>query len=482
MRKVDQLNADGDLGGVVDALDQPQLFNGIDVRAAREHLHRLPAEDRAPLARHLAARYTADADGDPQERFLLLGRMVRLARGIAEPPLAAERATAVAGLGRREHVWWRGLYDPELVTAEIAEGRTVPPAVWATIRRSALASYADPDIAELAFLADRTGGVPPLNVGEEWAERASADTVLRPVVLHALTATAGKPTAKWDRAARAAVDEAGGADAVRTAVVGWLALVGRPRTIPLEGAEPPGGPAVDPYNSDALRGLAWLLSLLPAHPDIPRALGALVDVTLKKVPGGGPGCPKAANAAVVALARTEGEDALAELAGLAARTTYKTTAKMIGTALDRLAEALGVGRDEIEEMAVPGYGLTAVGEGEYAVGDATVRLEIHGTRSAQLWHDAAGKRLRGVPAAVRRDHAGAVKEFRARAKDVDRMLVAQSERLDRQFLARRVWAYDRWRERLLDHPLVGTLARRLIWTVGDDTVVDPHRRDRRRHP
>jgi hypothetical protein len=37
--------------------------------------------------------------------------------------------------------------------------------------------------------------------------------------------------------------------------------------------------------------------------------------------------------------------------------------------------------------------------------------------------------------------------------------------LDRQFLAQRVWRYGQWRQRYLDHPLVGTLARRLIWTV-----------------
>ncbi len=45
------------------------------------------------------------------------------------------------------------------------------------------------------------------------------------------------------------------------------------------------------------------------------------------------------------------------------------------------------------------------------------------------------------------------------------MLSAQAERLDRQFLARRSWPYATWRERYLDHPLVGTLARRLLWTV-----------------
>jgi hypothetical protein len=50
------------------------------------------------------------------------------------------------------------------------------------------------------------------------------------------------------------------------------------------------------------------------------------------------------------------------------------------------------------------------------------------------------------------------------------VLTAQSERLDRQFLARRTWEYDAWRERYLDHPLVGTLARRLLWTLDGTSV------------
>ena len=67
------------------------------------------------------------------------------------------------------------------------------------------------------------------------------------------------------------------------------------------------------------------------------------------------------------------------------------------------------------------------------------------------------------------------------------MLTAQRDRLDRLFLADRAWPYTAWRERYLDHPLVGTIARRLIWVVAghacgyvdgalrtvDDTAVVP---------
>ena len=42
------------------------------------------------------------------------------------------------------------------------------------------------------------------------------------------------------------------------------------------------------------------------------------------------------------------------------------------------------------------------------------------------------------------------------------MLPAQSERLDSLFLLQKQWSAAVWRERYLNHPLVGTLARRVF--------------------
>ena len=71
----------------------------------------------------------------------------------------------------------------------------------------------------------------------------------------------------------------------------------------------------DPNNAEGLRGLAWLLSFLPPHPDIARALGTLVETSLRRIAGHGPRDPKVANAGVLALSRIDGEAALAESPG-----------------------------------------------------------------------------------------------------------------------------------------------------------------------
>ncbi|MFJ3308335.1 DUF4132 domain-containing protein [Streptomyces sp. NPDC086549] len=384
-------------------------------------------------------------------------------------PLAAERTAELEKLGTEVSIWWDG-NARFAAEHELAAGRPLSAPVVAFLRRSALEAYRQTEMTALA----RKLTEPVLNVGEAWAEQAMKEAAEEPwlaLLVHATTATSAKPTAKWDKAALTLIETLG-TDAVRAAVLGWLPLVGRPRTFAFTTVRsgPDTNLAFDPYNANALRGLAWILALLPAHPDTARALGALVETSLKKVPGLGPVNPKVANASVTALARIDSEAALAELARLATRTTYKGTLKLLNTALDTRAEALGLSREEIEELAVPAYGLTEVGRCATQLGDTTALLEIQGAKAVLRWRSATGKEVKSVPAAVRRDHPEELKELKAAVKDIDKMLGAQTERLDRQFLALRTWSYAAWRDRYLDHPLVGSLARRLLWTV-DGTPV-----------
>ncbi|MEU0939651.1 hypothetical protein [Embleya sp. NPDC005971] len=88
----------------------------------------------------------------------------------------------------------------------------------------------------------------------------------------------------------------------------------------------------DPHNANALRGLAWLLSFLPARADTAAALAALVDVSLVHVQGTGPRNPKVANAGVTALSRIGDHAARTELRALADRVAFKSTLTQIHNA------------------------------------------------------------------------------------------------------------------------------------------------------
>ena len=53
-----------------------------------------------------------------------------------------------------------------------------------------------------------------------------------------------------------------------------------------------------------------------------------------------------------------------------------------------------------------------------------------------------------------------INALKAAAKDIGAMLPAQRDRIDGLFLEDKSWALPTWRERYLDHPLVGVIARR----------------------
>ncbi|MFY1691884.1 DUF4132 domain-containing protein [Plantactinospora sp. WMMB782] len=384
-----------------------------------------------------------------------------------------EAAAVALGFAARHTSYLGGDQQRRMAELLLDAGQPLPPEVVAMMRRTVAHGYWGVEGFLKPLLARLD--VPALNPGEAWADRALTDVAsLDPaeadrwhaLFRHAATATSAKPSQKWEKAGRALLDElTEPGDRLR----GWLALVGRPRTIRLNRGpwEPDVNEAFDQYNATPLRGLVWLAAFLPEHPETARVLGALVETALRKVAGIGPRNPKTANAAVYALSRIPTGEALAQIARLAARVTYKGTAKELNAALDARAVALGLTRDEVEELAVPAYGLTEVGRRVEQFGAASATLDVSAGAVTVTWRNSAGKVVRSIPAAVRSEHPETLAEFRAAVKDVEKMLSAQAERLDRQLLAQRVWPFDAWRARYLDHPLVGTLARRLIWLVDD---------------
>ncbi|MEV6332383.1 DUF4132 domain-containing protein [Streptomyces sp. NPDC051909] len=309
-----------------------------------------------------------------------------------------------------------------------------------------------------------------LNPGEAWADQVLAElpglhASWWPLLEHALTATAVRPTADWIKKAQARIDEIG-PETVHATVVSWLSMVDQPRSVPLVYNMTDVFPGMlDPYNAVAVRGLVWLLALTPESADSARVLGQLVEFCLRKVPGHGPRHTRVANAAVYTLSKFEGEASLGELARLSARLTSKATLKLVNAALESRATTMGVSREEMEELALPSYGLTSVGHGEHTLGDTTALISVQEGKASLTWRNKTGRITNTVPAAVRRNHAVEVKALRASVKDIDKMLSAQSARLERLFLSRRTWPLSVWRERYADHPLLGTLARRLLWSI-----------------
>jgi hypothetical protein len=452
---------------------------GFERKAAGALLRAQPAELRIGIVRALVARPPGTADVDDVLLLLLQHGHTDLPPDL-DLPLLTWVARSSSGL----------LFGHLVPVARRVAGRGegLPAEVVAAIRRLAITHAWNKGPLQQLVTQLRD---PILNPGEAWADQVLADLPRlgegwAELVRHTLTATAAKPTATWERRAGALLD-ALGPERARHVIAGWLAHVGRRpslrpdphsgnapaddtntagRPTPTSDTPPPTDDGFDPFNAIALRGLAWLLALAPPHVESARALARLVETALRKVPDFGVRSPRVANAAAYALSRMAGEAALAQLAWLATRVTYKPTLKEIEAALDTRAAAQGLSRAEAEELATPTYSLTEVGRRVVRFGDATAELTVTGGHATLAWCNAAGKPVKAAPASVRRDFAGELRELKAAVKDLDKMLTVVSERLDRQALRRRTWSFAAWRAAYLDHPVAGTVARRLIWLIG----------------
>ena len=220
-------------------------------------------------------------------------------------------------------------------------------------------------------------------------------------------------------------------------------------------------------NSDVLKGLVWCCSLFDDE-SLNIAIGDLAEICFRKLPYIGPLSTKVGNACVYSLSAIASQSSVSQLSRLKHKVKYASAQKMISKAFERAAVKAGVSSEELEESSVVTFGLDGGGCLRKALGRFTAELRIVGGNKGELrWIKENGKVQKTVPVEVKRDYAGRVKELKKTVKDVTKELSSQRYRLERLILGRRRWEYEVWRQRYLDHPVVGALARRLIWRFGE---------------
>ena len=274
--------------------------------------------------------------------------------------------------------------------------------------------------------------------------------------IHCLAAQSSVPTRAWRTRAEELI-AAIGTSKLRASAVRWL-----DRDIVSTTANP--GSQISDKDADYLKGFVWLLPGL-ADPELCRVIADFGLACLRKIPNLGPVSARVGFACVNALAEIEGMEAVAQLTRMRVKVKYAVALKLIEKALNSAAERSGLSRDDLEDLAVPNYGLDAKGRSSEKMGDCSVELVIvPGTDDIELqWKNSAGKPVKSAPAEVKQDHSSKLKEIKRTAADVQKMLVAQRLRIEQFLINERRIAYEHWRKQFLDHPLLGAIAKRLVW-------------------
>jgi hypothetical protein len=312
-----------------------------------------------------------------------------------------------------------------------------------------------------------------LEPGEAWSDAALADPgrmrgkarqAWDALLLHCQSGGRGKYSERWRTEAEPLLN-AIGFDSLKEHLLRWFPLVDKPRTQPIPHQnqwQPDYDQLIKDPHVELLRGLAWCCGLRE-DAELARALARLALSAYRKIPGKGPRLVSLGNACVTALGLMPGRAPIGQLAVLKVKVKFGTAQKEIEKSFHTAAVREGLPADEIEELAVPSYGLEEVGHLRASFGEYQAEVSIDGSSAGLHWFK-GDRPVKSAPTAVRSQHKEEYRELQGTLKDVNAMLPAQRERIDALFLSRKSWPLAAWRERYLDHPLVGTIARRLVWT------------------
>lgn len=405
-----------------------------------------------------------------------VGIFDRLADGSTVTGLSAPLDALLTAAGKR----WSRESPPAALTAaavRLAERLTNP--------------YTDRD-TEQRLMVHRirqfAGAVlpPPLFSRDSWAAAARVDLAGMPpeslsrwtaLLDHAALASGAEPKGKWLKEARPHIDALGWDD-VRSHLARWFAEVRPPESHYREDGslESPHPNPMDSYNADVLKGLVFMATL-DGDSDWSPHLTRLAVACFRKIPAYGTYAPKPGNGCLYALSLIPGAEGISVLQTLRRKVRDRSAEKLIDRFIRERAERDGIAEAELLEITVPDFDMDAAGVRRIPLGDHTAVLTVAGTgRVAQTWTNASGNPVKSVPAAIKRDFAEDLKEMRQLVKEIQDAHLNQRDRLDALMSRDPEWDYPTWRKRYLDHPLVATLAARLIWTFdtnGERTAAVP---------
>ncbi|MBL0192836.1 MAG: DUF4132 domain-containing protein [Myxococcales bacterium] len=218
----------------------------------------------------------------------------------------------------------------------------------------------------------------------------------------------------------------------------------------------------------------WMLfaaALFPSEAS-GRRLGALAREWARKH-------QEKAKRACSALAQLADDRALMHLAHIAETTRFDGLRQHARALVLEAAEARGLTEGELGDRTVPDLGLAPDGTLalSYGARDFTVSLDealrplvrvgsAQGSPGGPAGSDAGS---RSLPRPTREDDSEAVKAAKARfdalRADLEAVADRERRRMERAMVSGREWGLEAFRTLLVAHPLVGSLARRLVWSA-----------------
>ncbi|MEM8906365.1 MAG: DUF4132 domain-containing protein [Bacteroidota bacterium] len=215
---------------------------------------------------------------------------------------------------------------------------------------------------------------------------------------------------------------------------------------------------------EALKGMIWSSALLN-QASLNQVVSALGLLCYRKKPGHGSVSVKLGNACLSAFAALPFEVGLESLVHFRVKIKYPSVRKQIEKYITAIAEKEGKSADELEERVVSDFGLDTNQQRKYVLGEYQATLTVESVSSVVLQWQKGDRFLKTVPSVVRQNFPEALKMVQQNHKAIRASLPVQRDRIEQFYLKQRSWTYAEWLPFYLEHALVATIARTLIWQL-----------------
>ncbi|MFN3200893.1 MAG: DUF4132 domain-containing protein [Bradymonadia bacterium] len=169
---------------------------------------------------------------------------------------------------------------------------------------------------------------------------------------------------------------------------------------------------------------------------------------------------------VEALVRN-GSDAAIRALDTAHRKTRRDALRWRSLAgLHRMADARGMTADDLVDSAMSACGFDGSGRQMLDYGPRAITLQLDEDLNIKIISN-SGKVVKSLPAARTTDDVVKVQQAKAALsairKEMKQIQKVQPRRLEDALASQRTWPVADWRKRFVEHPLMRTLGRRLVW-------------------
>lgn len=174
------------------------------------------------------------------------------------------------------------------------------------------------------------------------------------------------------------------------------------------------------------------------------------------------------------LAALGSDAALMQLNGIAEKVKHAGLQARARERIDGIAAARGLSPVELADRLVPDLGLDARGGTRLDFGPRTFEVFLDDALVPRL-RDASGRSIKSLPKPGRDDDSelaeAAIAQFKALKKEAKAVAAMHIPRLERAMCDGRRWRPEAFETVFMAHPVMGLLARRLLWGAYRDRVL-----------